>query len=70
MAKKVLHPTLKANADRLSRGEPIHKGGKRASAVTKGSTVGKSKSAVAKTGSKVGKASAQKPKIRSKQKKG
>lgn len=32
--KKVLHPALQANADRLKRGEPLHQGGtkKRATA--------------------------------------
>jgi hypothetical protein len=44
MAKKQLHPALRANADKLKRGEPLH-------------------------GSKKGSATAQKPKIRSKQKK-
>ena len=46
MAKRTLHPALKANADRLKRGESLH-------GVKKG-----------------GSATAQKPKIRSKQKKG
>jgi len=27
-AKKKLHPTMQANADRLKRGEPLHGGGK------------------------------------------
>jgi hypothetical protein len=27
-AKKPLHPALQANADRLKRGEPLHKGNK------------------------------------------
>ena len=31
MAKKVLHPALQANADRLKRGEPLHSGGKKGS---------------------------------------
>lgn len=60
MAKKVLHPALKANADRLKRGEPIHKGGKKSSTVTK-STASKA----TKTNTQ-----SQKPKIRSKQKRG
>lgn len=44
--KKTLHPALKANADRLKRGEPLHGGGKKATTTP------------------------QRPKIRSKQKKG
>lgn len=47
MPKQKLHPTLRANADRLKRGEPLHDGGK-----------------------KKGSATSQKPKIKSKQKKG
>ena len=31
MAKRVLHPALQANADRLKRGEPLHNGGKKGS---------------------------------------
>jgi hypothetical protein len=46
MAKRTLHPALRANADRLKRGEPLHDGKKK------------------------GSATAQKPKIKSKQKKG
>ena len=46
MAKKELHPALRANADRLKRGEALHSGGKKGSQTE------------------------QKPKIRSKQKKG
>ena len=66
MAKKVLHPALKANADRLKRGEPIHKGGKKQSNIDKKSSTTKTKvkSAVSKTSATA------KPKIRSKQKRG
>ena len=35
MPKKKLHPALQENADRLRRGEPIHKGGKKGKGPTR-----------------------------------